>query len=148
MYIYYVYINTHTCKIWNVKTWKICYVHILNIFICNKNYMNINIDVNASKYFQNIYCMCLYLYIHNKYTQHTHIYYVNKNFYFGCEMWITCDVFISSLDSHSDGTHSLQMIHWWASDVMLKFSKPISMKKQTHLRLGLRMSTFSANWIF
>ncbi len=23
---------------------------------------------------------------------------------------------ISSLDSHSDGTHSLQSIHWWASD--------------------------------
>ncbi len=23
-----------------------------------------------------------------------------------------CDVFISCLDSHSDGTHSLQMIHW------------------------------------
>ncbi len=30
-----------------------------------------------------------------------------------------CDVFISCLDSHSDGTHSLQRIHWWASDVML-----------------------------
>ncbi len=27
-----------------------------------------------------------------------------------------CDVFISYLDSHSDGTHSLQMIYWWASD--------------------------------
>ncbi len=25
------------------------------------------------------------------------------------------------LDSHSDGTHSLQRIHWWASDVMLHF---------------------------
>ncbi len=24
--------------------------------------------------------MCVYLYIHNKYTQHTHIYYVNKTF--------------------------------------------------------------------
>ncbi len=27
------------------------------------------------------------------------------------------DIFISCLDSHSDGTHSLQRIHWWASDV-------------------------------
>ncbi len=27
------------------------------------------------------------------------------------------------LDSHSDGTHSLQRIHWWASDVMLHFYK-------------------------
>ncbi len=33
-----------------------------------------------------------------------------------------CDVFISRLDSHSDGTHSLQRVHWWASDVMLHFS--------------------------
>ncbi len=31
-----------------------------------------------------------------------------------------CDVFISS---HSDGTHSLQSIHCWASDGMLNFSK-------------------------
>ncbi len=34
-----------------------------------------------------------------------------------------CDVFISCLDSHSDGTHSLQSLHCWASDVMLYFSK-------------------------
>ncbi len=34
-------------------------------------------------------------------------------------MWIACelrDAFISCLDSHSDGTHSLQRIHWWAND--------------------------------
>ncbi len=56
-----------------------------------------------------------------------------------------CDVFISCLNSHSDGTHSLQRIHWWASDVMLNFSKSVVMKKQTHLILdGLRVSTFSA----
>ncbi len=46
------------------------------------------------------------------------------------------DVFISCLDSHSDGTHSLQRIHLWASDVMLHFSKPVLMNKQTHLDLG------------
>ncbi len=34
-----------------------------------------------------------------------------------------CDVFISCLDSHSDGTHSLQRIYCWASDGMLHFSK-------------------------
>ncbi len=27
-----------------------------------------------------------------------------------------CHVFISCLDSHSDGTHSLQRIHWWVSE--------------------------------
>ncbi len=42
---------------------------------------------------------------------------------------------ISCLDSHSDGTHSLQRIHWWTSDVMLHFSKFVLMKKQTHLHL-------------
>ncbi len=47
------------------------------------------------------------------------------------------------LDSHSDGTHSLQKIHWWASDVMLNFSKYFPIKKQTHLLLGLRMITSS-----
>ncbi len=34
-----------------------------------------------------------------------------------------CNVFISCLDSHSDGTHSLQSIHWRASDIMLNFSR-------------------------
>ncbi len=40
-------------------------------------------------------------------------------------MWITCYVFMSCLDSHSDGTHSLQRIHWWASDVMLMLPKTV-----------------------
>ncbi len=38
--------------------------------------------------------------------------------------------------SISDGAHSLQRIHWWASTVMLNVSKSIRMKKQTHLLLG------------
>ncbi len=33
-----------------------------------------------------------------------------------------CDVFVNCLDFHSDGTHLLQRIHWWASDTkFLKF---------------------------
>ncbi len=39
-----------------------------------------------------------------------------------------CDVFISCLGSHSDGTHSLQRIHWRASDLMLYLSKSVLMK--------------------
>ncbi len=55
-----------------------------------------------------------------------------------------CDVFISCLDSHSDGTHSLQSIHCWDSDAMLHFSK-----KQTHLHLGWpEDELFSANFHF
>ncbi len=34
-------------------------------------------------------------------------------------VWITVDVFISCLDSHSDGTHSLQRIHLIASNAKL-----------------------------
>ncbi len=34
-----------------------------------------------------------------------------------------CDVFISCLDSHSDGTHWLQRIHCWVSNAMPHFSK-------------------------
>ncbi len=41
-----------------------------------------------------------------------------------------CDVFISCLDSHSDGTHSLQRIHCLARDGMLNFSKSVPKKKQ------------------
>ncbi len=43
---------------------------------------------------------------------------------------------IFCLNSHSDGTHSLQRIHWWASDVMLHFSKSVQMKKLTDIYLG------------
>ncbi len=43
--------------------------------------------------------------------------------------------FISCLDSHSDGTHSLQRINWWVRYVMLHFSKSVFIKKQTHLYL-------------
>ncbi len=39
--------------------------------------------------------------------------------------------FISCLVSSSDGTHSLQRIHWWASDAMLNFSKSVLMKKNS-----------------
>ncbi len=57
-----------------------------------------------------------------------------------------CEVFSSCLNSHSDGTHSLQRIHWWASDRMQHFSKSVPMKKQTHLHLGSRVNIFLFIW--
>ncbi len=39
-----------------------------------------------------------------------------------CKLWYFYDV-------RSDGTHSLQRIHWWASDVMLNFSKSVPMNE-------------------
>ncbi len=44
-------------------------VYILNICIYNINYINIYMKI-LSKYIQNV---CVFIYIHNKYTQYTHI---------------------------------------------------------------------------
>ncbi len=48
-------------------------------------------------------------------------------------------IFISYLDSQSDGTHWLQRIHKWAIDVMLHFSKSVHMKKQINLQWGKKV---------
>ncbi len=54
----------------------------------------------------------------------THSFWLHSTLIDGLEWcWLLVDVFISCLDSHSDGTHSLQRIHCWASDGMLNFSK-------------------------
>ncbi len=44
--------------------------------------------------------------------------------------------FISCLDSHSDGTHSLQRIQQGTNDVLLNFSQSVQMKEQSDLHLG------------
>ncbi len=49
------------------------------------------------------------------------------------------------LDSHSDGTHWLQRIHRWASDVMLNICSHEETNSST-ISDGLRASTFSANF--
>ncbi len=55
-----------------------------------------------------------------------------------------CNVFISCLDCHFDGTHSLQRMHWWASDVMVNFSKYFPIKKQlVYILDSLRIFKFS-----
>ncbi len=47
-----------------------------------------------------------------------------------------CDVFLSAVWTFNfDGTHSLQTTQWWASDVMVNFSKSVWWRK-THLCLG------------
>ncbi len=48
-------------------------------------------------------------------------------------MWIIVMFLSVCLDSHSDGTHSLQRIHRWANDVMLHFSKSDLMKKNSSI---------------
>ncbi len=54
---------------------KLCYFYIWNICIYNINYINIKcIHVNIFK----IYTVCVYLYIHNKYTKYTHILFKQK----------------------------------------------------------------------
>ncbi len=53
----------------------------------------------------------------------THIFWLLKMLTDGLEWCGLLWCFISCLDSHSDGTHSLQSIHWWKSAIMLHFSK-------------------------
>ncbi len=53
---------------------------------------------------------------------------VSFHFYWMELMWII--MFYEFLDSHSDGTHSLQIIYWWVSNVMLNFSKSVPMKNK------------------
>ncbi len=65
-----------------------------------------------------------------------------------CEVLVDyCDVFISCLDSHSDGTHSLQRIHWCASDVMLNICSEEETNSST-LWMSWGWVHFSANFHF
>ncbi len=61
-------------------------------------------------------------------------------------LWIV--TFISCLDSQSDGTHSLQSIHWWASDVKLHFSKSVPLKKQTWMAWVIQQIFFGLSNFF
>ncbi len=61
--------------------------------------------------------------------------------------WLLVDyynVFISCLDSHSDGTHSLTaedpLVNSWCNATFLRWNKLI------YILDGLRVSTFSANF--
>ncbi len=65
-------------------------------------------------------------------------------------VWITCDVLISCFDSHSDGTHSLQRIHWWASNVHECYISPNLFwwrNKLIYILDGLRLSKLSAIFV-
>ncbi len=59
----------------------------------------------------------------------------------GC-LWIIV-MFYQLLDSHSDGTHSLQRIHWWTNDVMLHFSKSVLMRSKLIYILHSLRANFS-----
>ncbi len=47
-------------------------------------------------------------------------------------LWIIV-MFLLAVWTHFDGTHSLQRIHWWASDVMLNLSKSVLMQEKTNV---------------
>ncbi len=53
---------------------------------------------------------------------------------FSLEEAIIVMFFISCLDSHSDGTHSLQKIHWRGSDLNVSFLR-ICSDEETNLAL-------------
>ncbi len=67
VYIHYLYINALTCM----------YIFQKNMFCLYMKYiykLYKYIYVNTCKYFQNIYCMCVYLYIDNEYTHSIYTY--------------------------------------------------------------------------
>ncbi len=60
-----------------------------------------------------------------------------------------CDAFIRCLDSHSDGTHSLQSEDPSVSKWYAKFLQSVLMRIKLIYKMdGLRVSTFSANFYF
>ncbi len=77
------------------------------------------------------------LFITQHFTQDIHLWTgVNVDY-----LWITV-MFYQLFVSHSDGTHSLQSIHWGASDVMLHFSKSDEETNSSTILDSLRVSTF------
>ncbi len=71
VHIFSVYINTNTC----IYLRKICYVHMLNIFMYNIKYKNMNIYkcINVNIFKIDTVCVCIYVYIINIYSKHTYI---------------------------------------------------------------------------
>ncbi len=59
------------------------------------------------------------------------------------EDYLRIIVLFLSADTYSDGTHSLQSIHWWASDGMLHFYKPDEETNSSTSWMVWRLSTFS-----
>ncbi len=59
--------KTHTCIYFR----KIGYVYILNVFVYNRIYININRHVNIFKIYT--VCVCIYIHIINIHRTHTHI---------------------------------------------------------------------------
>ncbi len=65
-------------------------------------------------------------------------------------VWNYCDVFISCLDSHSDGTHSLQRIPLVSKWLQCYISPNLFWRRNKLIYIldDLRVSTFSANVLF
>ncbi len=114
-----------------------CTVIILTDWICASVILN-NCNHHINVYIQT--CVCLYRLWLICFLQ-THSVLLYKMLIDGLESCVLlvdyCYVFVSCLDSHSDGTHSLQRIHWWAYDVIY-----VPKKKQTHLNLVSLLNTF------
>ncbi len=66
--------------------------------------------------------MCVLLYIHNKDAQYTHLYYVNTNFYFGCDLIaINCLIILYYLKKTKQfGTfNNMQILLWLSPNIHL-----------------------------
>ncbi len=88
-YVYIVFIYTYyyllyTCMYIFQKN-MLC-LYIKYIYLLNQLYEYKYRHVNIFKIYACVYFYIYIQYIHNKYTQNTHIYYANKNVYFGLNL--------------------------------------------------------------
>ncbi len=96
---------------------------------------SVGTENGANAYFKTLLPFCPRRIIEN-----IQILFTNMQLYKILIIWITCGllwfVFICCLDSHSDGTHSLQRIYWCASDAMQNLFKSVPVGKKTTFWMG------------
>ncbi len=147
--------SSHLNQERNMHTWSTTYKTVLNKYVgefwCDRTTRGFIIMDSYFCIIADLYCgqkwwICYYKHTSFYFTRHKLMYWSDVDY-----LWIIVMFLISCLDSHSDGTHSLQRIHWKVSDAMLNFLLSVQMVKKTHLYLGWPegeyiLSTFIFGW--
>ncbi len=90
-------------------------------------------------------CLRIYIYTHNKYIQHTHIYYVNKNFIVDAINRLTALEFCDTIDIVDENFSCLKLINKlkasnWPAQILKKFCKKLTFG-QVKICKGLKILT-------
>ncbi len=108
-----------SCVILHLNSLLLAKILILNPKECSSS-KKVHLLLSSHIKIHQYICLEVYLTVNGAWSVHVFVYYDSDNMMKRC------------LNSHSDGTHSVQKIHWWASDVILNFIKSVLLKKQTH----------------